>query len=268
MGKAHRDKPKHLVIPDVQAKDGVSLEHLDWCGKYILRKRPDVVICIGDFADMPSLSSYDAKGSKSYESKRYWTDIEVTKKAMKTLLTPLHEHNAEMQRQKKQQYHPRLVMTLGNHEDRITRAIEADPQHLEGVISLEDLGYKEAGWEVYPFLQPVVIDGIAYCHYFPTGKLGKPAGSARQIISQHHMSAFAGHAQGRDIAYAKRIDGKKMTAIICGSFYQHDETYMPIPSNQHWRGIYVLHEVDDGQFDEMPVSLGFLEAEYGEGREA
>ena len=60
---------KHLVIPDVQAKPGVPLEHLDWLGQYIVAKKPDVVVCLGDFADMESLSSYDV-GKRSYEGRR------------------------------------------------------------------------------------------------------------------------------------------------------------------------------------------------------
>lgn len=257
------DITKHLVIPDCQVREDVPLEHLAWLGQYILKIKPDVIVCIGDFADMPSLSSYDAKGSKSYEGKRYKADIQIAHKAMHMLLDPLRKYQKKMIADKKKHYNPRLVLTLGNHEDRITRAIESDPQHLEGMISLDDLRYKEAGWEVVPFLQPIIIDGIAYCHYFPTGKLGKPASSARQMIIQHHMSCFAGHSQGRDIEYAKRIDGQKITAIICGSFYQHDEDYMPPPSNQHWRGVYVLHEVQDGGYDEMPVSISYLRRKYG-----
>jgi hypothetical protein len=30
-----------------------------------------------------------------------------------------------------------------------------------------------------------------------------------------------------------------------------------------WRGIWMLHEVDDGAFDEMPVSLNYLRKRYG-----
>jgi hypothetical protein len=49
----------HIVIPDVQAKPGVRLDHLDWVGNYIAEKKPDVIVCIGDFADMEALSAYD-----------------------------------------------------------------------------------------------------------------------------------------------------------------------------------------------------------------
>jgi hypothetical protein len=72
----------------------------------------------------------------------------------------------------------------------------------------------------------------------------------------------AGHLQGRDVAYGKRADGKSITAIIAGSFYQHDEDYLSPLGNQHWRGVYMLHEVVDGQMDEMPVSLNYLLRNY------
>jgi hypothetical protein len=77
------------------------------------------------------------------------------------------------------------------------------------------------------------------------------------------MSAFAGHQQGRMIDYSRRADGATLTAIISGSFYQHDEPYMSPLSNKHWRGMWMLHEVKDGQFDEMPVSINFLKRKFG-----
>jgi hypothetical protein len=118
------------------------------------------------------------------------------------------------------------------------------------------------GWEVVPFLKPKKIDGILYCHYFVTGVYDKPITKAARIIQQYHMSAIAGHQQGRDIAYAKNGEGKPLTAIIAGSFYEHEEDYLSPQSNNHWRGIYVLNEVKGGSFDEMAVSLKFLKRKY------
>ena len=76
------------------------------------------------------------------------------------------------------------------------------------------------------------------------------------------MSCFAGHQQGRNIAYGKRADGKEMTSIICGSCYEHHEDYLGAQGNKHYRGFYVLHEVNDGSFDEMAVSIRFLKERY------
>jgi len=239
------------VLPDCQVKPGVDISHLPKIGQYFADKRPDVIVCIGDFADMPSLSSHEAAGSLKTENQRYQLDIQSVQEAMQALMTPIQEVIRTTD------WKPRLVMTMGNHEHRITRALEAFPKLL-GTIQLEDLRYTDWGWEVYPFLEPVVIKGIAFCHYFQTGQMGRPASSARAILNKQHMSCFAGHQQGRDIAYGKRGDGREMTAIICGSAYLHDEDYLSHQTNNHFRGIYMLNDVEDGQFEEMPVSLKYL----------
>ena len=184
---------KHLVIPDCQVKHGEKFEYLTRIGHYMVEKKPEVVVHLGDFADMESLSSYD-KGKKSFEGRRYIKDIQAATEAMQALLTPLFEYNEKQKRSKGKLYKPRLVLTLGNHEHRISRAINDDPK-LEGLIKYEDLPYGD--WEVHDFLSPVFIEGVAYCHYFPTGVMGRPATTASALVSKMHMSCIQGHQQGR-----------------------------------------------------------------------
>jgi len=251
---------KHLLIPDVQHKEGVLDEHLRQIGQYIVQKKPEVIIQIGDFADMPSLSSYDV-GKKSFEGRRYHSDIEAVHQGMETLLQPMWEFNLRARKNKERQYHPRMVLTLGNHEDRISRAIEGDPK-LDGTIGLQDLKYEEFGWEVYPYLDVVIIDGVAYSHYFTSGVLGRPVTSAAALLAKKHMSCVMGHVQDRQIAYGRRADGKQITGIFGGSCYLHNEDYLGAQGNEYWRGVWMLHEVTDGSFDEMPVSLSYLKRKY------
>jgi hypothetical protein len=242
------------VIPDVQAKPGTDFTFLNYIGRYIASKRPQYVVCIGDFADLPSLSFHDLPGSKNFEGQRYRADILAVHEAMKTLMTPMKE---EMTRG----WNPQLVLTLGNHEDRINRTINATPK-LDGVMGLPDLEYERWGWKIIPFLEPVIIEGIAFCHYFCSGIMGRAITSARALLTKKHMSCFAGHQQGRDIAYGIRGDGKEMTAIICGSAYEHDETYLNHQTNNHFRGLYMLNDVVDGTFEECPTSLKYLRRKY------
>lgn len=249
-----------LVIPDCQVKEGVPLDHLTWAGKAIVQYRPDVVVNIGDFADMPSLSSHDKAGSKYFEGLRYKNDIEVAKEAMKVLLSPLKSLQSTQKRNKEKIYKPRLVMCLGNHENRIDRAINNSPV-LEGLISTKDLEY-ENDWEVHAFLQPVFIGGVGFNHYWPVGAMGRPASSASVIISKLHMSCIAGHQQGKQVAYGKRADGKPLISIIAGSYYLHDESYMDQLSNRHWRGLVILNDVKDGYFDELFLSIEYLQRKY------
>jgi len=241
------------VIPDVQNHPGTPTEHLRWCGQYLALKKPDVIVQLGDFTDLPSLSTHDAKGSLQLEGARYQEDISSSKFAMGRFINEILKVPG---------WHPKLYLTLGNHEHRIIRTVESDPK-LEGVIGLSDLGYEDFGWKVYPFLQPIVIGGVAFCHYFPSGVMGRPITSAKALLAKLHMSAIAGHQQGRDIAFSRRADGQDLTAIVSGSFYAHAESYLSPFTNNHWRGFFMLHETHDGSFNEMMVSINYLKRRFG-----
>ena len=56
----------HAMIPDTQVTPDTPTDHLEWIGHYLAEIRPDVIVHIGDHADMESLSSYD-RGKKASE---------------------------------------------------------------------------------------------------------------------------------------------------------------------------------------------------------
>jgi len=252
---------KILVIPDTQIKPDIPTKLLGWIGKYIVEKQPDIIVQIGDWADMESLSSYDV-GKKSFEGRRYKKDIQSSIEGMSKMLSPLRELQYRQRRNKKKVYDPRMVLTLGNHEYRIERAVNDDPK-LEGVIDVSDLQYEEFGWEVYPFLEVVMIEGIAFSHYFVTGVAGRPSSTANAQLNRQHCSCVSGHQQGLQIATGKRADGSLLTSIIAGSFYLHDEDYLRRQGNHHWRGALMLHNCRDGQFDLNLLPMTYLRRKYG-----
>lgn len=251
---------KILVIPDGQVKPGVPIEHWEWIGKYAAEKRPDVIVNIGDWADMESLSSYD-KGKKSFEGRRYKKDIEAIEKAVELFEKPIENLNRQLKAQKKGPYIPRKIITLGNHEYRIVKAVEMSPEY-EGVISLDDLPYKKFGWEVKNFLEVVIINGVAFSHYFTSGVLGRPVTSPSALCSKKHMSCIMGHVQKEGIHTDYRADGKRIIGIFAGTAYLHEEDYLSPQGNTHWRGVWMLHNINDGDFDVMPVSLAYLRSKY------
>lgn len=251
---------KHLVIPDVQLRAEDDTVFLTAIGNYIVHKKPDKVVCLGDFADMPSLSSYDV-GKKAFEGRRYKKDIEAVHRGMETLLGPLWAFNANAVKTKHKQYKPELIMLMGNHEARIDKAVNNDAK-LEGVLSTTDLGYEYFGWSVHPFLSVAMVDGIAYSHFFTSGVMGRPCTSAQAQLNKKHQSCIAGHQQGLQIAMGHRADGSPITSIIAGSCYEHDEDYMGPQGNKHWRGLLVLNNVDNGVFDPIPVPLKYITENY------
>lgn len=256
----------HLIIPDGQVKPGVPLEHWSWLGEYIIHKKPDVIVNIGDFADMHSLSSYDV-GKKSAEGARYEEDIGVAREAMALLMAPIEEYNRQQKKNGKRQYRPELHLTLGNHEQRIVRHVESNPL-LDGKLSTNDLGYKDFGWAVHDFLEVVTIDGILYSHFFPRGPNGRivqtrnGAPSAKAMVARESNSCTAGHTQGLDF-HIQQTGAGRLYGLIAGSFYQHEEHYLSPQGTHYWRGVVMKYEVQEGQYDPLFISLDYLRRTYG-----
>lgn len=243
----------HMVIPDVQSKPGVRNDHLEWIGNYAVDKKPDVIVCIGDWWDMESLSIYD-KGKRPFEGRRYEKCVASGKAAMKKFFKPIDDYN----RTSSIKYEPRKVFCGGNHEHRIVRLVDNNPEY-EGKFSLDDLGIKEFGWEFHDFLKVVEIDGIEYSHYFTSGTMGRPVSSAAAMLRERQRSCTMGHVQHTDIAMHKKT---QQIGLFCGTCYLHDENYLGYQGNSQRRQIVVKHEVEEGRYDPMFVSLNFLEKSY------
>ena len=256
---------RHLVIPDTQVRPGVPIDHLTWIGRYIVAKQPDVIIHLGDHWDMPSLSSYDA-GKKSFEGRRYVNDVHAGNVGLDALMVHMERYNEARKSAHEPQYKPRLVMLRGNHEFRIKRAVESDPK-LDGLLGYHDFNDVAHGFEPVPFLQPIFINGVKYVHFSVLNASGNVMSSkygqanARTQLNREMCSVVTGHKQGLDIAN-RPAHGKLLWSIVAGSSYLHSEEYLTPQGNSHWRGIVVLNDVRDGEFEPMPITLQYLCRRY------
>mgnify|MGYP000025142859 CR=1 FL=1 len=256
---------KILVIGDTQCKPDEDLSYMSAIGNYIVSKRPDVIVHIGDNFDFPSLSTYD-KGKRSFEGRRLKDDIEAGKEGLKLLLSPLKKLQNKQRQNKKKPYSPRLVFTLGNHENRFDRLAEDMPE-LAGYVGTNTLGLESMGWEVVPFLKPVDIEGIYFVHYLANPMTGKPYGGvALNQLKTVGRSFVVGHKQCLDIAIRPTLDGKHQLGVVVGACYPFMEFYKGHQGNFHFRGVVMLHEVEDGFALPMPVSLSYLQQHYGENK--
>ena len=89
------------------------------------------VICMGDFCSMDSLSSYD-RAKKSFEGRRYQKDMDHSHEALSLFNKGLGKHK------------PKKIMLHGNHEDRIDRFVDENPE-LDGTMKISDLQFKKHG---------------------------------------------------------------------------------------------------------------------------
>ena len=253
-----------LVIPDSHASPNESLKRFDWLGQFIVDRKPDVIVDIGDRADLASLSTYD-KGTKGFEGRRYKHDLKAVHQANNLLESPLLAYNKKRSENRKKQYKPRKIMCMGNHEHRIVRACNSAPE-MDGFLSYDDLQYKEHGWEVYDFLDIVEVEGILFSHYFVSGVMSRPitgVNAARNQILKNYKSCVSGHSHLFDYAEDTDPTGKKIQSLVCGVFVEDNPSWNTDQAYRKWSsGIVMLNNVVDGTYDLERISLKTLEENY------
>jgi hypothetical protein len=254
---------KILVIPDCQVKPDHDLSYLSHIGQYIIDRKPDVIVNLGDFYDMESLSSYD-KGKRSFEGRRVSKDLEAGRQGMELLLSPMKDLQNRQKKNKEKVYNPRMVFTLGNHEQRISRFSNDNPEFTD-FIGYNLLDLESYGWEVYDFLKPIEIAGINFVHYLSNPMSGKPySGQAMSQLKTVGKSFVVGHKQVLDIAIRPVLNGEMQIGIVCGAAYPHFEDYKGYTGNNHFRGVIMLHEAENGFANPMVVSLDYLANKFGD----
>lgn len=253
----------HLVIPDDHAHPEDNFRRYEWLGNYIMEHMPEVIIKLGDSWDMGSLCSYE-KGKKGFVFKNVQADIDAGHKAEEILFKPMLDYNKNMSKWKKKQYTPLIIKLIGNHEYRVKRLLEYEPRW-EGTVDVSvfnnRLDLKEI---VVDFLDFIIVDGIAYSHYFVSGSMGRPFSSARAMLAKRAMSCTMGHNHGLDSALLTKPTGELIRGLIAGSFHdpEHNSFAGPQVDNIWWNGVIMKHGVLNGDYDMEEVGIDRLQRMY------
>jgi hypothetical protein len=222
----------------------------------MVKKHPDShirTIDLGDFEDMPSLSSWDF-GKMAFEGRRYIDDINVAKWHRQLVYEPVQKYIEHRKNNKKKTPLVSHWALGGNHlEGRINKYIQQH-REVEGLISLDPyihfLG--ELGVQYQPYQLPLELDGINYVHYWENRGNQKPIGvgmyPAQAIIRHKHASSVVGHSHVLDRATAFAGNGNRIFSLVAGCFLDPDERedYAGQANDQWWKGIVVLHGVEGG----------------------
>lgn len=251
---------RHYVVPDVQLRAGVPADHIDWIAKDIIRRKPDVVVVLGDWWDFVSLNTHAAPGSASTENQRIEKDLQAGNSAFRRLADPIQDEIDRLAKGHRKRWSPRRVFLFGNHENRLQRAVERDPKW-SGIIG--DHLMVTPGFERHGFLERVWIDGVCYAHYFQSPHSANAiGGSVHNMLNRIGSSFVMGHRQGFDYATRIQACGRTWHGLVAGSCYTHREEYRGNQGQRHWRGCVVLNEVKDGEFGIMPLTLSYYARRY------
>lgn len=250
---------KHLVIPDPHAHPDFDNDRADWLGRLILDVKPDVVINLGDMWDMASMSGYD-RGKKSFQGRTFKKDLDAGLEFDDRLWAPVR---------KAKKRRPYSVFIEGNHEYRMKRALDLQPE-LEGVIGFNDFDLNRNYSQVieYEGNTPGIIDvdGIYYSHYFVSGVMGRPIGGehpAYSLLTKQYTSCTCGHIHVADWTTRTRPDGKRIMGAVAGVYQDYDSPWAGEVNRIWWRGVLLKNNVDDGCYDPQWISIEQLRKEYG-----
>lgn len=249
----------HIVMPDAHALPGKNNNRAILVGNLINDVRPDTFIDLGDSADMPSLCSYD-KGKRAFQGRSYAADINAYLDFQDKLWSTVKKSKRKL---------PRRVRLIGNHEQRIERALDLQPE-LQGTISYDDYEWDRYYSDVVHYHGgtpgSIVVDGVSYAHYFTSGLMGRPVGGehpAFTLLQKGMQSATQGHSHLFDFCIRTRRDGSKAMGLVGGCFIDYDPEW-PGEAGKLWSsGVIIKRGVENGQYDLEWVSMARLQKEYG-----
>lgn len=251
----------HIVIPDQHATPEHNNDRADWIGQLIKDVKPEVVVNLGDAAEMSSLGQYD-KGKRAFHGKSYAADLSSHLEFQDRMWEPMLRTKKKL---------PYAVVLEGNHEHRIERALDLSPE-LEGTIGFKDYQF-EAYYNTvvrYDGGTPGVIeiDGINYAHYFVTGVMGRPSAGihpAHALNVKQAASCIQGHTHTMDFNVHTGVNGRKIMSMIAGCAFDFNQEWAGTANRFYWRGVIILHDVENGCYDPEFVSLKRLKDAYGTG---
>lgn len=208
---------------------------------------------------MSSLCSYDKNTRKAFE-RNYAKDIEAACEFQDRMWHEVKKRKKRM---------PRRIILEGNHEERIERALDANPE-MQGWLSFKDLQYSHY-WDVvvrYDGGTPGVFvsDDIHYSHYFTSGAMGRPIGGEHlgySLLTKKFVSCTVGHDHRLDYCIRTRADGSRIMGLSAGSSMDYRSDWAGQGSDAWWNGVVIKDNVYKGTYDPRFISMEQLRKEYG-----
>ena len=175
---------KIVAIGDPHDRPGRDKERFRWMGRYIAEHQPDYVICIGDWASLDSLSTFDKPGSANDISKpSFPQDLDSLEESLSLFHSEFEFGSIP------------CILTEGNHEYRAQRAADADPKRMGDAMERVRQPFAQFRWKTLPYGEWFFLGGVGFTHV-PHNAMGKDyRGKApeNQIGNDAVFSIVMGH---------------------------------------------------------------------------
>lgn len=212
-------------------------------GKYCTRTQPEIIVHLGDVADLSSQAwRVAARGKYSLKE-----ELNAVHLALNAFEEAINEYNRTQRKMKKKLYKPSKYLTLGNHDIR------------NGVTAIEDL-FTDANWNVIDYLQPISLCGINFCHCMCKGLSDQMCTTAQEILENWGADVVVGHGHHKDFSttYSLAVH-RPVTALKCPVFTYGEYDWAAQTQYKWNRG---FTEIEPGVFDALKFVWKDLECLY------
>ena len=233
-----------VAIPDVHMDATVPLHPAyKVVEKFIKDLRPEVVVALGDFLDMGSLSHWANGKPKLLEGKRYWADVEMARNRLANL----------------RKYCQTMAFLMGNHEDWVEKFLEVHPSLIGTIDLARDLDLEKMDIAITPVNMVYSIGKLNFIHGWYTNMY-----HARKHLDDMGDHVFYGHTHDHQ-SYAKPVRAKRYPyiAMSLGCLCDLNPHYLRNKPARHLHGFGVFEVMGDGTFTPIFIPIIGGRFKYG-----
>ena len=249
---------KVCVIGDLHDAPGISKERLRWLGKHIRNTKPDQVVQIGDFLSLDSCC---------------WHIDNATMQARKnkgTFLEDINSFDLALEEFNKglSTYKVKKHCTLGNHENRLWRWEDKNPEYYQ--MGKKELfsTLKKYGWTWSEYGEFYFIDGVGFTH-IPFNVMGREFGGVsveRNIGQSSLFDVVFGHTHKFNDVRCPKIGKANYIRVVnvgCSLPMNHIESYAKVATTGWFWGVVDISIYNSKIQEVRTTTMDTLELTYG-----
>lgn len=225
---------KILILPDVHLTDKAPKPY-QVVKKFASQFKPDEIVILGDFMDVSSLSGWELDKRRPMEGKRYMKEVDRANKELDDL----------------SKLTKKITYLEGNHEDRVERYLDANPE-MEGMLDIPKvLRLTSRGIKWYKYNSLYRMGHLYFTHGCYANKY-----VARTHLDNFGCNLVVGHIHRPDFAFKTAKMQKEMACWSLGCLCGKSPDYQKGRPNSWGNGFGIAY-VDDktGKFTMYSINI-------------
>jgi len=249
-----------LIIPDLHQdpRHPHRVEVLTWAGRFCADRKIGRAIQLGDWSSWDSVSTHDKNDT---QKARYKPPISAD-------MDNLHE-SLRAWTVGKGDWKPKQTVTLGNHEYRLERYENENPEAYQTFTLKRDELFARFGWLTVPFGELRYFQGVGIVHHATNG-VGRPFGGktgSTRAANETSVSLITGHTHNWKFWPSAKIgpqSGVDLLEAGCALPWGEIEAYAQHSTNDWWWGVTVAWLNMGRIIDVERISMLTLRRRYGD----